>query len=160
MADGLRAGIGLLMSLGPLVFLTVGRPLAIVLGGIGMVFLLFGFRVLGQCVFSITATTDGLSSGGLRRRNLDWQELLGLKLAYYAPLKRRDAGWYQLKLIGERDVIRVDSTLDGFDDLMRAALEAAAGAGLVFDPSTRDNLAAWVRRNGDVKTDASGAMPL
>lgn len=156
--DGLRAGIGILMTFGPLVFLTVGRPLAIVLGGVGLIFLWFGGRVLAQCAFSITPSANGLSARGLRRRFLGWKDLSGLKLAYYAPMRRRRAGWYQLTLIGKEGAVRLDSTLDGFDDLLRSALDAATHAGLVFDPSTRENLAAWAHHDGFSRADSSGTM--
>jgi len=145
--DGLRASFGLIIAFGPLIFLDVGRPLAVVLGGVGLVFLWFGFRVLAQCVVSITLSKDGLMCRGMGRSFLAWEDLTGLSLAYYAPMRRRQAGWYQLTLSGASRSIRLESTLDGFDEVLRLARLAADRAELVLDPSTRDNLAARAKQD-------------
>ncbi len=154
--DGLRAGIGILVTIGPLCFLVVGRPLALLLAGVGLIFLWFGTRVLAQSLVSIVPSSEGLLSTGPRRRFLRWQDLTGLKLAYYAPMRRRSAGWYQLTLVGRHDVLRLDSTLSGFDDLLRAAMDAADHARLPIDPSTRENLAAWVGQDKSSRVNAVG----
>jgi hypothetical protein len=158
--DGLRAGFGLSITFGPLLFLTISRPLTIVLWGLGLIFLWFGCRLIAQCMISIVPADDGLSINGFRRWFFGWRDLTGLKLAYYAPFRRREAGWYRLTLVGKERAVRLDSTLDGFDDLLRSALAAAAGAKLAFDPSTRENLAAWAHRDDVPSTDGGdGALP-
>ncbi len=144
--DGLRAGFGMLITFGPVFFLAVGWPLAMVLGVVGFIFLWFGLRTLAQCVVSIVPSADGIRSRGLRQRFLAWEDLQRLKLSYYAPIRRRHTGWFQLTLKGTNGSIRLDSTLNGFDDLLQAALAAASRADLAFDPSTRENLAAWAHR--------------
>lgn len=151
--DGLRASIGILVTLGPLCFLAVGRPLATLLGGVGLIFLWFGIRIVAQSMVSIMPSSEGLQCIGLRRRFLRWQDLTGIKLAYYAPIRRRNAGWYQLTLVGRNGVLRLDSTLIGFDELLRSATDAAVHARLALDPSTRENLAAWARQDGVSESD-------
>lgn len=148
--DGLRVGLGCVITFGPLLFLTVGWSLALLFGVVGLIFLWFGFRVLAQSVFSIVLSSEGLTSRGLRRRVLTWKDLKALKLAYYAPMRRRHGGWYQLTLIGMGGKIQFDSTLIGFDELLRSALAAANQAGLAFDPSTRENLAAWAYQDASL----------
>jgi hypothetical protein len=141
----------LLICFGPLFFLTVVPLLAIVLVSSGLIFLWFSGRVLAQCLQSITLTTDGLSSRGLRQTRLAWTGLTGFRLAYYASLRRRSAGWYQLILVGEGNALRLESTLEGFDLVLQSALDAARRADLALDPSTRDNLAAWADREHGVR---------
>lgn len=109
----------------------------------GLLFLWFGFRLFAQYMMSIVPSADGLSIEGFRSWFFGWKDLKTLKLAYYAPTRRRDAGWYRLTLKGQEGTVRLDSTLDGFDHLLRSALKAATGAELVLDPSTRENLSAW-----------------
>jgi hypothetical protein len=66
-----------------------------------------------------------------------------MQLAYYAPRRARQDGWLQLTLRGPSGpAIRVDSTLDGFDDVLRRATGAAARNELPLDPATEANLAA------------------
>lgn len=144
--DGLRAGFGILVTFGPLLFLDVGRIMALVLATVGFLFLWFGGRVLSQWFFSVAPSSEGLQKGGASRFFLAWKDLKTLKLAHYAPVRRRQTGWYQLTLSTGDGRISVESTLEGFDDLLRLALEAATDAGLTFDPSTRDNLTAWAGR--------------
>ena len=48
----------------------------------------------------------------------------------------------QLKLRGAQHTIRVDSDLEGFAELVRAAARAAALRGVVLDPATISNLQA------------------
>lgn len=151
--DGLRACFGLSITFGPLLLLTISRPLTIVLWGLGLIFLWFGCRLIAQCMILIVPADDGLSINGFRRWFFGWKDLTGLKLAYYAPFRRRHAGWYRLTLVGKEGAVRLDSTLDGFDDLLKSASAAAASAELTFDPSTRENLAAWAYRDDVPSTD-------
>ena len=144
--DGLRAITGLSICFGPLLFLNVASLLAIVLGSLGLIFLWFLVRVLAQSLQSITIAADGVSSLGLRNTRLAWTGLTGFKLAHYGSLRHRRVGWYQLTLTGEGGALRLDSTLEGFDLVLRSALDAARCADLALDPSTRDNLAAWADR--------------
>jgi hypothetical protein len=83
-----------------------------------------------------------------------------MKLAYYAPrawagARRRDRrhergergdgqhGWLQLTLQGTRGgPIRVESTLEGFDQVLRRAMAATTQRQLELDPTTTANLSA------------------
>ena len=141
--DGLRACFGLSITFGPLFFLAVSRPLAVVLLGLGFVFLWFGCQLFAQSMMSISPRADGLAISGLRNWSFAWRDLSTLKLAYYAPIRRQHEGWYRLTLIGTKGKLRFDSTLEGFHDLLQSAVTAAAQAKLEFDPSTRENLSAW-----------------
>ncbi len=114
---------------------------------LGLLFLWFGVRLFAQYMMSIVPSADGFSIRGLRSWFFDWGDLERLKLAYYAPIRRRHAGWYRLTLGGHEGTVRLDSTMDGFDDLLRSALKAAAAAKLILDPSTRENVSAWASQD-------------
>lgn len=157
--DAARASFGLLVTFGPLLTVTVGRPLAIVLGAFGTIFLWFGLRVLCQAFSSIVLSVDGIACRGWASRFLAWNDLKGLKLAYYTPMRRQHAGWYQLTLMGRRQSIRLESTLYGFDEVVHAALAAATKANLTFDPATSENLAALGHRRR-LSPDAGSATGL
>ena len=86
-------------------------------------------------------------------RRLPWQQLRRLQLAYYAPRRARRDGWLQLTLRGPRGpAIRVNSTLDGFDAVLRRAAGAAFGNALVLDAATEANLAALGLAPGSART--------
>ena len=156
--DGLRACFGMLVSLGPLIFLDINQILAVILSMMAGLFLWFGYRVLVQYRIAIVPTDDGFLYQGWQQHNWRWQDLKGLKLAYYAPMRRRGAGWYQLILKGKDKSIRLESTLIGFDDVLRSAATAAHHKELALDVATSENLHAWSLESG-TGARGSGLVP-
>lgn len=144
--DALRALVGLALTTGPLAFLDVAEPMAILLGGIALIFFAFSVKVFLQGVSSVELSRQGLAFQGLSQRRLSWGDLMDLRLAYYAPARRRVNGWYQLTLIGEGHRYRLDSTIEGFDEIVQAAFTAARNRGLTLDRTTSENLATLDRR--------------
>ncbi len=144
--DGSRAVLGIAVTLGPLAFLELSRPLALFLGALAALFLWFGYRVLVQSFLIITPTTEGLLHKAWRQRLFLWKDLRQLKLAYYAPMRRRNNGWYQLTIRGKQQSLSLDSTLIGFDNVLQAAIDAASDAALTLDVTTRDNIQTWTNR--------------
>jgi hypothetical protein len=141
--DYLRVAFGLAATTGPLVALDLARGVAIGLSGLAILFAWFGVRTaLRQLSWIELSATDIALCGPIRRR-LPWQQLRRLQLAYYAPRRARRDGWLQLTLRGPSGpAIRIDSTLDGFDQLLRRAAGVAARNELTLDSTTRANLGA------------------
>jgi hypothetical protein len=143
LADGVRAGFGLAATIGPLLFLEVALPLGVVLGVLGVIFLAFAIRVAARSLSSVELSKRGIAIRGPMGRALEWRQLRQLKLAHYAPPRRRSEGWFQLSLAGDGPVLlRLESTIDGFDAILAEALEAARANGIDLDPATGGNLAA------------------
>ncbi len=138
--DSLRAGFGIAVTLGPLFFLDVASPVALILGGLGAIFLIFALRLAQQSLSSIELSSAGIVRHGPVARTLPWSDLTSLKLARYGVPRRPADSWYHLMLRGCRGVLRVDSTIDGFDDIVASAAEAARQNELVLDPATVENL--------------------
>jgi hypothetical protein len=141
--DYLRVGLGLAATLGPLLALDLARGVAIGLSGLAVLFAWFGARTaLRQLSWIELSATDVVLCGPVRRR-LDWQQLHRLQLAYYAPRRARRDGWLQLTLRGRSGpAIRVDSTLEGFDEVLRRSAGIARRNQLTLDATTEANLAA------------------
>jgi hypothetical protein len=166
--DYLRVAFGLAATIGPLVALDLARPVVLVLSGLTLLFAWFGIRTaLRQLSWVELSTTDIALCGPLRRR-LPWQQLRRLQLAYYAPRRARRDGWLQLTLRGQHGrAIRVDSTLEGFEKLLRRAAGVAARNDLRLDPTTQANLAALGLATGPARAlrptrpdpDSSGGRP-
>lgn len=139
--DVLRALIGLALTAGPLAFLDVAGPLAMLLGGIALIFLVFSVKIFLQALSSLELSRHGIGFRGLTQRRLSWDDLMDLRLTYYAPARRRAKGWYQLTLTGGGHRYRLDSTIEGFGEFVQAAVTAARNRGLLLDRTTSENLA-------------------
>ncbi len=141
--DYLRVALGLAATVGPLLALDLARGVAIGLSGLALLFAWFGGRTaLRQLSWIELSATDVALCGPIRRR-LPWQQLRRLQLAYYAPRRTRRDGWLQLTLRGRHGpAIRVDSTLEGFDELLRRATGIARRNELTLNSTTQANLAA------------------
>ena len=66
----------------------------------------------------------------------------GLSLRYYTTRRDKLDGWMLLKLKGNESVLTLDSSLDGFDDIVLRALEAARANGVALTAATLANLPA------------------
>ncbi len=159
MPDYLRVAFGLAATAGPLLALDLARGVALAMSGLALLFAWFGVRTaLRQLSWIELSATDIALCGPLRRR-LPWPQIRRLQLAYYAPRRARRDGWLQLTLRGRSGpAIRVDSTLDGFDDLLRRAVDAAAHNGLALDSTTEANLAALGLTRGGALAGSTRAL--
>jgi hypothetical protein len=141
--DYLRVAFGVAITAGPLLALDLARGVAVLLAALALLFLWFGVRTALRQLSWVELSPAEIALRGPIRRRLAWREMRRMQLAYYAPRRARQDGWLQLTLRGPSGpAIRVDSTLDGFDDVLRRATGAAARNGLTLDPATEANLAA------------------
>jgi hypothetical protein len=159
-SDYLRVAVGLALTLGPLLLLDLAAAIAWLLAGLAVLFVWFGLRTGIRQLSAVELSPQGIAVRGPFGRYLAWDELTGMKLAYYAPRSwsgprrrepehergERDArqrGWLQLTLQGAHGrPIRVESTLQGFEQVLRRATATAACRQLIFDPTTTANLTA------------------
>jgi hypothetical protein len=159
-SDYLRVALGLALTLGPLLALELAAPIAWLLAGLAILFLWFGLRTGLRQLSAVELSPQGIAIRGPFGRELAWDELAHMKLAYYAPRgwggpRRRERqhergerdegrrGWLQLTLQGARGrPLRVESTLEGFDQVLRRAMAMAARRQLQLDPATTANLGA------------------
>jgi hypothetical protein len=162
-SDYLRVAVGLALTLGPLLLLELAAPIAWLLAALAILFLWFGLRTGVRQLSAVELSPQGIAIRGPFGRQLAWDELAGMKLAYYAPrgwgsARRRDRphergergerdegqrGWLQLTLQGPRGrPIRVESTLEGFDQVLRRAMATVTRKQLALDPATTANLCA------------------
>lgn len=135
-AAGLVPCLALLLSVSPL---SVG---GMVLSGLALIFGAFAVRTVLRHGTRIEAGDEGLRSVGARQRTIPWRELDRMKLGYYSTKRDRRDGWMQLDLGAGGTRIKLDSRIDGFDDLVRRAAMAAAERRLDLSPATVSNLQA------------------
>jgi hypothetical protein len=145
MGDYVRAGLGVVLTLPPALAVPPGSPAQIVLGCLVALFGTFGARTLTRQSSRIALEGSRVTLSALRRTSLEWSRLRSVKLNYYSTRTDRGEGWMQLTLRGTGGpaggTVRVDSTLDGFVEVARAAAEAARANRLPLTETTRVNFA-------------------
>lgn len=140
--DYARACIGLALTLAPLALLRPAAAVAWALAAAAALFLVYFARTVGRQLTHIELDEAGIRTRGPLGAAIRWAELRSLRLAYYSTRRDQEEGWMQLKLSDARRTIRIDSDLDGFAELARAAAARAGQSGLEVDPATRSNLSA------------------
>jgi hypothetical protein len=143
MTDYLRVGFGLAVTAGPLLAVDLAPAVAVVLAALALLFVWFGLRTALRQLSWVELSPGEIALGGPLPRRLPWQQIRGLRLAYYAPRRARQDGWLQLTLRSSAGAgIRVDSALAGFEEVLRRAVAAAAANRIELDPVTTANLTA------------------
>lgn len=139
-ADYLRAGVGAFLCLAPLLVIESGSIMVYILGLLGAVFLVFGGRTFLRHRSAVGLSAEGVKIHGPWPRSLAWRDLSVMKLAYFSTGRTKAKGWMELKLRGGGTAMSFDSSLDGFDAVVAAALHAARANDLVLSEVTRANL--------------------
>ena len=139
-ADHCRAGVGLTISAGPLIFLNPISAVAYVLGPLAILFGLFACRTLLRQVTRYEVSNIGIRASGPIRYKVCWTDLETVELRYYSTRLDRGRGWMQLRIKDCNRVIRLDSTLQGFSDIVARAAKEAAQRNIALSEPTLDNM--------------------
>ena len=138
--DYMRAVVGGGLCLAPLmvgVELAGGVWLLVMLGG---VFAIYGLRTVLRQLTRVMVTDSRISTVGIWKTEIPWQALSDLSLAYFTTWRSGGKGWMQLRLKGNGRTMRLDSNLDGFDEVTRRAVLAARSNTLPLTDTTLRNL--------------------
>jgi hypothetical protein len=140
-ADYARAGSGVVLCGAPLVLADVNRWAAGLLGAGFLLFALFLGRTVLRQLTRYRLGDDTLCADGPAGGVVEWARIDRLKLGYYSTKRDRTSGWMQLSVgsAGSR-LVRIDSSLDGFHDIVERAAEAAKARELEVSVATRANL--------------------
>lgn len=144
--DFARAGIGLVITVGPALAIPANSLTQIILIPLALLFLVFGLRTWQRSVAVIAVTARDISLSAPWRASLAWHNLKAVRLNYYSTRFDRSGGWMQLMLKGhdgpDGATIRLDSTLDGFNEIARQVAAVAREARIPLSESTRNNFSA------------------
>lgn len=139
--DYVRAAAGLLITGMPLLLLSLSAlPFAILLL-LAALFIGYGMHTAFCHRRRINVNEDQISTepdGAC----LNWRDLREVKLEYYSTRKESTAGWMQMTLRSRNKRLRIDSRLDGFQDIARYAATSAHANALLLSQTTAANLAA------------------
>jgi hypothetical protein len=137
--DYVRAGAGFALSVVPLFAVGSVPAVAIIFGLSTTVFVVFGYRTWKRSRLAITVDDKGISTSGAGRATLHWVDVVEVRLNYYTTKRDRSGGWMQLIVKGRTGQVRAESTLDGFEDIARAAAIAARRNKLALNLTTVSN---------------------
>jgi len=138
-ADLLRAGIGLVCCLVPLATVSFGPIVTLVFAVPAALFAIFGLRTWRNRALTVCVDADGISTPAT---TIPWQDLTDLKLSYFSTRRDRESGWMQLKLRSGHGTIALNSALEDFDTVCRAAFEAARSYDIELTDASARNFAA------------------
>ena len=141
-ADYLRALAGMALTFGPLVVFKVGSVMVYILAGVGALFLLFGFRTALRHLTHVEVSAGEIRIAGPLGRAIRWRDLDDMSLRYYTTRRDKTEGWMLLKIKGGGSMVSCDSSLDGFDDIVACARDAAQANGIALETGTVSNLKA------------------
>ena len=142
-ADYGRAIAGVVLCGAPLLLLDVNRWLGAVLLLGFVLFALFLGRTVLRHRTRYRLGPDTLCADGPAGTLVEWGRLDRFKLSYFSTKRDRSGGWMQLAIgsIGG-GTLKVDSSLEGFHDVVERAAQAAEAIGLPLNDATRVNLKA------------------
>jgi hypothetical protein len=141
LGDLLRAILGLLLVLVPLLVVPLHPVLVVGLAGLAILFLVFAIRTILRQTNAILVDERAIASTGPLAAEIPWAELDRLALRYYATRRDRAGGWMQLTLRAGRRRLSIDSQIEDFEAIASRAARAAAENGVELDDATRSNLA-------------------
>lgn len=137
--DGLRAVTGLTVFGGALLFVSLSSVMVWPLGGLVLLFGAFAVRTCFRHQTRYVIDDTGIHTTGPIRRSIRWDAVQGVRLRFFSTWRDRSSGWMQLAITGGGAATKVDSTLDGFGDLVRIVLGEVRSRGLAIDDTTRHN---------------------
>lgn len=139
-ADAARAGIGLVLTVPPLLFIDMLVPVAAIFAALALTFAWFGARTLCRARSTYRLTPEGVSAEGCHRASVSWRELSGFRLRHFRPRRNPAEGWIEMRLRAGAQSVMIESRLEGFDEIAAAAAAAARARDLPFDARTEDAL--------------------
>lgn len=139
MADVLRAGSGLALTLAPLFFLAPSWPVAAGLVALAGLFGVFLYQTLKRRSSRVRLGRDRIALVDPEVHELAWHNLDGLRLRWFGP-RRPGAGWLDLELRGGSERIAITSALEGFELVLERSLAAATRNGVVLEAFTQANV--------------------
>jgi len=137
-----RAAAGVAVSGAVLLFAGPSSAMLWVAGPVLLLFAAFGCVTALKQATAIRLDAEGVRCIGPLVRTIRWNELQRVDLRYYSTKKDRSDGWMQLTIRGKGSSIRIESTIEGFSDLVAAAAGAAARQGLAISEASQANMEA------------------
>ncbi len=138
--DYVRAGAGLMLTAGPALVVSLTLVPLVILLLLAVLFFGYGLHTFFCHRRRIIVDDDQISAqpGAI---SLNWKELTELKLEYYSTRKESTSGWMQMTLRSDNKRLKLDSRLEGFQNIARLAATNAHANDVLVNRATASNLA-------------------
>lgn len=137
-----RSGMGITLSLLPLLLLGPSSVIVIILVCFLCLFSIYGIRAVAKNRTKIVLGETAIEVSGLGEKLIFWEDLVDLDLAYFSTRRDGEKGWMQLKLKGGGQTVKIESTISDFWELVEFSTLKAQKNGVVLSASTARNLQA------------------
>jgi len=137
--DYLRAGAGMVFFGLLLIGASSVPVMFVIIGSIFCLFLGFAVQTWSRHMTLIQIEPDGLRFYGLRRQEISWDDLTKAKLRFFTVKRDRDAGWMELTLFKGKAKTKIDSRIEGFNDIAAAVARTVEDKGVVIDENSVEN---------------------
>lgn len=154
--DYVRAAAGILLTAGPAALVPTTAAVFWILTIFAVLFACYAVTVFIRQASILECTDDGIALSGPIRKSILWTELREARLKYFSTRRDGAQGWMQLVIKGSGVSIRIESTLNGFADIVKRSVKAANDEGLTLSSSTLRNLE-LMGVSPKVVTSASGS---
>lgn len=138
--DYARGGLGLAVTGGPLLFLPTSPIIMWILAGFAALFVVFAARTAIRHMTVVRIDDAGIAALGPMGVSVRWDDLGRVALSYYSTRRDRTRGWMQLSVRGNGRALRLDSSIEGFRDIVAEAAHRAEAKRLELNPATIGNL--------------------
>lgn len=143
-ADYLRAGAGIGLTVIPLVVMEPAWPVVLGLIALLVMFVSFLAQTWRRQHTRVRLAPSGVALARGVEQRLAWSELQELRLRWFGS-RRQGRGWLELELSGDGRRLVISSALHQFETVVTAAFNAARTKGIVLDSPTRANIDALLK---------------
>lgn len=133
---------GMAIGFGPLLLAEPAVVFRWLLGAMGVLFLVYFARTVVRQHTRLELDATGIGALGPLGALIRWDDVRAVVLSYYSTRPDRSGGWMEFIVKGSRRAIRVESTLDGFVELVGETMREVRSRGIEPDERTRANLRA------------------
>ena len=140
--DYIRSIGGVVLCLSPF---ALGLPLTgalYLVAFAALVFALLLARTILRHVTAVTVSDGEITLKSLQEQAVPWEGLAEFDLSYFTTWRSGSNGWMQLRLRGAGKTLRLESSVDGFEEITRSCFDAARRNKLELNRTTLSNLAA------------------
>ena len=123
--DYLRGAIGLFVTVGLLIAATKITIFQYLFAAGALLFLGFFLRTAQRHLTTFSFSNDSFQANGPLGKSLSLPAVIDIRLRYFSTQKNRtdDGGWFELTIRDPKNKISVDSTINGFDQIMQHCVD-------------------------------------